>query len=60
MDLFFRSLILQSFQQILKHLLTNVTNKTNLKEYLAKKFIKLHDSDKQTMCIIYNDTHLKR
>ena len=46
MDLFFRSLILQSFQQILKHLLTNVTNKTNLNEYLAKKFITLHDSDK--------------
>ena len=59
MDLFFRSLILQSFQQILKHLLTNVTNKTNLNEYLAKKFITLHDSDKQTMCIIYNDTHFK-
>ena len=44
MDLFFRSLILQSFLQILKHLLTNVTNKTNLNEYLAKKFITLHDT----------------
>ena len=36
--------------------LTNVTNKTNLNEYLAQKFIKLHDNDKQTICITYNDT----
>ena len=26
--------------------LTNVTNKTNLNKYLAKKFIKLHDNEK--------------
>ena len=31
--------------------LTNVTNKTNLNEYLAKKLIKLHDNDKQTVYI---------
>ena len=31
--------------------LTNVTNKTNLNEYLAKKLIKLHDNDKQTIYI---------
>ena len=36
--------------------LTNVTNKTNLNEYLAQKFIKLYDNDKQTICISYNDT----
>ena len=36
--------------------LTNITNKTNLNEYLAQKFIKLHDNDKQTICITYNDT----
>ena len=34
--------------------LTNVTNKANLNEYLAQKFIKLHDNDKQTICITYN------
>ena len=26
--------------------LTNVTNKTNLNKYFAKKFIKLHDNEK--------------
>ena len=36
--------------------LTNVTNKTNLNEYLAQNFIKLHDNDKQTIYITYNDT----
>ena len=36
--------------------LTNVTNKVNLIEYLAQKFLKLHDNDKQTICITYNDT----
>ena len=35
--------------------LTNVTNKTNLNEYLAQKFIKLHYNDKHTICITYND-----
>ena len=35
--------------------LTNITNKTNLNGYLAQKFIKLHDNDKQTICITYND-----
>ena len=34
---------------------TNVTNKTDLNEYLAQKFIKLHGIDKQTICITYND-----
>ena len=28
------------------YFLTNVTNKTNLNKYLAKKFIKLHDNEK--------------
>ena len=37
------------------YFLTNVTNKTNLNEYLAQKFIKLHVIDKQTICITYND-----
>ena len=36
--------------------LTNVTNKTNLNEYLRQKLIKLHDNDKKTICITYNDT----
>ena len=36
--------------------LTNVTNKTNLNEYLAQKFITFHDDDKPTICITYNDT----
>ena len=36
--------------------LTNVTNKTNLNEYLPQNLIKLHDNDKQTICITYNDT----
>ena len=36
--------------------LTNVTNKANLNEYLGQKFIKLHDNDKQTICITFNDT----
>ena len=40
------------------YFLTNVTNKTNLNEYLAQKFIKLHDNDKQTICITYNDTDI--
>ena len=31
--------------------LTNVTNKTNLNEYLALKFLKLHDNDNQTIGI---------
>ena len=31
--------------------LTNVTNKTHLSEYLALKFLKLHGSDNQTICI---------
>ena len=33
--------------------LTNVTNKTNVNEYLAQKFLKLHDNDNQTICITY-------
>ena len=36
--------------------LTNITNEINLNEYLTQKFIKLHDNDKQTICITYNDT----
>ena len=38
--------------------LTNATNKTNLNEYLAQKFIKLHDNDKQAICITYNGTDI--
>ena len=38
--------------------LTNITNKTNLNEYLAQKLIKLHYNDKQTICITYNDTFI--
>ena len=36
--------------------LTNVTNKTNLHEKLTQQFFKLHDNDKQTICITCNNT----
>ena len=50
-------MILHLFQEIFEiDFLTNVTNKTNLNKYLAEKFIKLHDNDKQTICIAYNGT----
>ena len=40
--------------------LTNVTKKKNSVNYLAQKFLKLHDNDNQTICITYNDSHFQR
>ena len=36
--------------------LTNVTNKTNLNEYLAKKFIRYHEGKQSVLCVTLGDS----
>ena len=37
-------------------ILTNITNKTNLNDYVAQKFLKCHDNDDQSTYITHHDT----
>ena len=39
-----------------KNFLSNVTNKTNLNEYLPQKFIALHRDSNQILCVRYRNT----